>query len=83
MVSLSEFTIKRHKPIFWVTLLFISSTVIWIPKIEMNDSINNYFDDSLEFAKALKFANDNMSSFYIPWIQERKATPMIPNFWRR
>ncbi|MBV1882733.1 MAG: MMPL family transporter [Pseudomonadales bacterium] len=63
MVSLSEFTIKRHKPIFWVTLLFISSTVIWIPKIEMNDSINNYFDDSLEFAKALKFANDNMSSF--------------------
>ena len=63
MERLADFTVSKNTFLFWGSLVLVCSTVIWIPANDLNDSISEYFDESLPFAKAIQFSNEHMSSF--------------------
>lgn len=51
--KLASFVILKSKWVFFSTLIFCVGLVTAIPKIEINDQWSQYFDNSLEFKKAL------------------------------
>ncbi|MGR9114917.1 MAG: efflux RND transporter permease subunit [Gammaproteobacteria bacterium] len=64
MDKLSEFVIRRRKPLLIFNGLFATAMISFAPLNDLNDEFVKYFDHTVEFRQATDFLNANMGGIY-------------------
>ncbi len=63
MRRLANEIITRRRLYFWGALVFAAVSLTGIPRNELNDSPQTYFDDSVEFPQASRFYEEQIGGF--------------------
>lgn len=64
MDKVSDFVIRRKKPIFWSTAILSVLLVAAIPKNVFEDDFIGYFDKSVQFRIDADYVNENLTGIY-------------------
>nr|NIY15976.1 MMPL family transporter [Nitrospinaceae bacterium] len=63
MDRFAGFVIRRRRPLFWSLLAVIIVLAVQIPRIEINDTFEKYFDHRYTFRNDVDFTSENLTGF--------------------
>jgi hypothetical protein len=64
MARLAEFVLRRRRALLWGMVGLVAFLAAWVPRIELNDQLVNYFAPSIPFRADTDFAMEHLSGIY-------------------
>ena len=58
---IAEFTLRRRKPLLWLSLAVIIGLCATLPRNELNDVLTNFFDEDVQLRKDTDFLDEHLS----------------------
>lgn len=61
MDRLGEFVVRRYRPLTWTMVALALAVVAFVPRNEVNDMFQEYFDETIDFRVATDFTAENLT----------------------